>query len=774
MRKIIVPVFATIVTFSSVYVVAESNNNSNKTKVYEEVLRKYNDDLEKYNTSKLDYDNKLREFNKKQKEYEEAKLKYEADLKKYKDEITAYEKQVAEWDDSVKKDAEKRAEYERKLTSYKKLKEVWDVRKKQYDEARAVYDDAMSKYERAMSEYDKKVKYRLELIKRNKELDEQENERRKIDYEKKKQEVEKESKKPGRFSSDVSNSLLFTHEPDAKVHVDIGPNAALAMISDDSIKGFWGANHLKMTSSKLSDGSLVTNKLQDKVLMEWNPNVKSRGHDGLRWVDSYAVIAKKNQPFKVTYTNIQNSTYDGRKISKIEYIYEAIETGSDSDTMALNIAKDPTTSVWIYGNPGSTTHRTRVKVTPIFYDDQGRKIVPTVEKPILLGMGSMNAGFSTLATDSVWNFYGEDVFEKINGYKYDRGLYLEKKFQEHYGVAWADRNKNGFYDTIKSEWENGLRGKYWSSWDVFLKDYQEKRNSYLAEKYGANRYEWKSQYREIVYNLTNGEFIPLNNSYVAKHEDGYYSDKSVDNYPVAWDNPTSPEQYLGAGIISVTKDNFSMEFGATTPQQQKFALNTSVADYYITTKPKLELQKTPEPPLPDKPVPPSVTPPKEIDNEPPKPPEFIGNNIPKPRYMGPKEPTPPTPFTLVPPVAPSPVNPPIDAVPSDPPIVDIPEFNGGVVPNDPPVHDKPEYNGGVPPIDPPVLEIPEFKGGVVPLDPPIVEKPEIPIPKEPKPEPKPEPKLLPKTGSELGNELMYGLGVVTIGGIVLRKRKSNK
>lgn len=585
----------------------------------------------------------------------------------------------------------------------------------------------MANYNKAVAEYQKALKDRTDTIERNKQLDAEENKKRKEAYEAALRQQEIDARKPGRFSSDVKNALAFTHEPNAKVQIDIGNGGALALIKSRDVgwKFNWNAYNRDLSSDKLDDATLKRLKLDTHVFKHWDPNIISPDEvGGGKDVDTYTILAKKNTPFKVTYTNIQNSTYDGRKISKIEYIYEVLETGSDSDLMQVNVAKDPTISVWVRGTNGSPNHRTRVKLTPIFYDNNGKKIIPTKEKPMFLGMGSMNAGYQTLDQRNGWFYDGKDLFSELMGFPYDRYLYMQNKFYEKYKVKWADRNKDGFFTKVKSEWDT-VSKQYWNDWDKVTAPFNEKLKTYMKTKFGNDESLWPSQYREIVYKLNNGTFIRLNDSRVASHPDGYYSDTNVDAIH-NWDNPASPTQFFGAGVIHVAGDNFSMEFGSTTPKQQRFALNTIVADFYIAAKPVLELQKTPEPPLPKAPVRPNVVSPHDPGRE-PTPPTYNPRDIPKPNYTGPKEPTPPAPFTLTPPVPPKPVTPPTGAVPNNPPKVEIPEWNGGVPPIDPPVVEIPEWNGGVPPLDPPTVDIPEYNEpiGKVPNDPPVVEIPEF-------------------------------------------------
>ena len=666
------------------------------------------DDIDAYNEAKAKYDRELSIYNQKQDKYQEDLRQFEKDKKAYEDAIVKYQNDLSDYEENKVSFETKKQEYEAKLIEYRKLKSEWDVTKGIFDEDKKQYDDAMAVYDKALSDYKQKIKDRIDTIARNKQLDEEENNRRKEAYEALLRQQEIDAKKPGRFSSDFKNALAFTHEPNANVNIDIGTGGAVALVKavDGDWRFNWNSFSQILSSDKLDDATLKKNKLDTRVFKQWDPTITTDDATSPSdVVPTYTVLAKKNTPFKVTYTNIQNSKYDGRKITKIEYIYEVLETGSDSDLMQLNIAKDPTISVWLRGANGSTTHVTRVKLTPIFYDDEGHKIVPTEEKPMFLGMGSMNAHYATLDDRSSWFIDGKDLFLELMGLRYDKYEYVHNKFYEKYGVKWDDRYKNGFYNTVKSEWEGDLERKHFNEWDELVKSFNGKKNQYMISKYGNDHSKYPSQYREIVYKLTNGKFIKLNDSRVDKHPDGYYSDTSVDLVSGGWDDPKSKIQYVGAGVIQITGDNFSMEFGSTTPKQQRFALNTIVADMYIAEKPKLELQKTPEPPLPSELTRPNVDEPVDPGEAPPVPPKFNEEPPEKPTYRGPEKPEPPAVPEITPPTPPTPVTPFEVAVPLDPPIHEKPEYKGGAVPLDPPVHEKPEYKipyvKPIPPVVPP-------------------------------------------------------------------------
>ena len=744
-----------------IYNEIEKENNK-RVAEYEDALKDYNESVAKYEADKAVYEKAVSDNKELTAKYEADKAAYEKAKLDHALKLTQYQLEKDEYEKAKK-------EYEDKLAKYNEIKAEWEIRENDFKTKKKEYDDAQAQYKRDVDEYNKKLKERDEQIKRNKQADELENQRRTLEFERKKKEIEEESNKPGRFTTTVGNSLVFTHEPNAKVSIDVGQSGALAMLKDIN----WESIRNKLSSDKINHEELIKNKIDKNIIPYWDESIIGKEYDGKKFVDSYPIIAKKNQPFKVTYTNLTNSTYDGHKIAKIEYIYEVLETGNDTDTMLVSVAKDPTISVWIRGK-ATAGIPTKVKLTPIFYDDNGQKIIPTTEKPLFLGMGSMNAGWLNLGKPGMQD--GKNLFKELMGIAYDRGAYTDSKFESKYGFPWKDRYEHGYQNTPDNQMNKDFK-TYWDSWDEFMKQWDQKLKNYMIDKYGVDQIQWRSEYREIVYKLTNGDFLSLNNSYVSNHSDGYYSDKSIDNIR-SWDDPSSPTQYIGAGIMRVTKDDFSFEFGATTSANQRFALNTTVADYYIYVKPKLELQKTPEPPFPDRPNEPTIPEPKN-DNPPlPQKPSFVERKFEEPKYSGP---TPPKQPKLKEPKIPTPPN-------EKPKVVEKikrekpkePEYKGPIPPKQPELK---EPKAPTPPNEKPKVvekikrekpKKPEYKGPTPPI-PPI--KPELRTPTPPTEIcevefPNVEKQTLPRTGSE-SNVGISVVGLLTALGsfFILTKRK---
>lgn len=618
---------------------AETTKYELDKKAYEAELKAYNESVAKYEADKAEYDRAVlankeltTKYEADKAAYEKAKAEYDKVLSTNKETLTKYERDLSEYN-------KQKAEADKVKAEYEKLKAAWDAKKAQYEKDKTAYDKAQTDYNMAKADYDAKLAtYNTKLAEYNKQVksneaaDKIENDKRRAEYNEKLKKFEEESKKPGRFASEEKNYLIFVKEPNAKISIEVkdtGDTGALAMLKYTQKDGsFWKLNHKKLSSDQLSDEALAKNNLTDKIIKRWDETVTGyREYGKDPHITTYPVIAKKDRPFTVTYTNLENTTYDKKKVTRIDYEYTVLETGSSVDTMQISPAYDPTISVSIYGDFRKHGYSTRVRMKPTLYLEDGTKVIPTKEKPVMFAVSSMNTGWHGYSDNSYYFADNKDMFKEFYGKSGVYDEYLNDEFKKLYNVdletaskpggLLSDPSKRQEWNTKKAE----LKTAYVKDEEEYKKDGFKKVKDYMTNKYGSNVNTWPSTYREIVYAIHNASFIKLNESFVYKHDDGFYADKTLDEInsgnPV-WDNQESPYKYKGAGVIKVTEDGFYLEFGATVPFTQLFGINTAIVDEYIDVKPKLELVETPKPTPPTRPVePPKVEKPvKPV--EPPK------------------------------------------------------------------------------------------------------------------------------------------------------------
>lgn len=521
--------------------------------------------------------------------------------------------------------------------------------------------------------------------------------------------------------------MIFGKEPNAKISIEVkdtGDTGALAMIKDTSKDyRFWQLNHKKLSSDQLSDKALAENKLTDNIVKHFDENVTGyREYGNDPHIKTYPVIAKKGRPFTVTYTNLENTTYDNKKVTRIDYEYTVLDTGSSVDTMQISPAYDPTISVSIYGNFRIHGYKTRVRMKPTLYLEDGTKVIPTKEKPIMFAVSSMNTAWHDYSWSGRYFVDNKDMFKEFYGKSGVYEEYYNDEFKKLYNVDLETASKPGglLSDPAKRQEWNTKKAELEKVLVEDEEDYKKygykKVKDYMIDKYGPDVHKWPSTYREIVYKIHNGSFIKVNESFVDKHDDGIYADKvldDIDSTTPGWDNQESPLKYMGAGIVKVTDEDFYLEFGATVPIAQLFGLNTAIVDESIVVKPKLELVTTPNPEKPTAPVEPKLLELKEptpVENQPKEPNKFDKEKPVEPKVTPPTEPTPPKQPELADQTPPTPPG-------EKPKVVEKIKYEKPT---------KPEYEGPKPPVPPVKPDLKEPTPPTKPVEPPKEEKPTLP------------------------------------------------
>ena len=322
--------------------------------------------------------------------------------------------------------------------------------------------------------------------------------KRKAEYNEKLSEFEKLAKKPGRFVSEEKNYLIFVKEPNAKIHVEVndtGDTGALAMLKYTNKDGwFWKWHNKQLSSDQLTDEALAKNKLTDNVIKRWDETVTGyREYGADPHITTYPVIAKKDRPFTVTYTNLENTTYDKKKVTRIDYEYTVLETGSSVDTMQVSPVYDPAISVSIYGDYQKHGYSTRVRMKPTLYLEDGTKVIPTKEKPIMFAVSSLNTGWDDYS-ESRWHYAdGKNMFTELMGLPISVDEYLRDEFKKIYHVDFETAWKPGGLMSDKEkaeEWKakrKELVATHKAAEDEYVKDGYKKVNDYMIAKYGTDK-----------------------------------------------------------------------------------------------------------------------------------------------------------------------------------------------------------------------------------------------------------------------------------------------
>ena len=400
---------------------------------YEAAMKQYEADLAAIKKAKEDNDA----------DYQAKLAAYQAELARVQkanaDAKTAYEKAVEE---NTAKNAALQAENE-------EIKQRNAAAKTDYEAKLAKYEADLAKYKKELAEYPAKLQaYEAEQAKIKAAM------------------ALAESKKneDGNLSRPSAQSLIFKSEPNAELSLTTtgefvsytGMEAAVKNTAEFANKLFQ-LDNFKVTD--IQNANYQTNKQESFGTVgkysEYNSNVTS-GKGPTEWS---SVLLKRGQSATATYTNLQGTYYQGKKVSKIVYTY-TLDPSSKfrNDKAWLGIFKDPTMGVFASAYTGNTEDATSlfVKTEFQFYDEDGQII--NFDKA-LMSVASLNreANSIEMAKDYTGNFIkisGSSVGEK-NGQIYATE---SENFKKGVGGSRFTMYKNSQPD---SGWDNADAPNSW-------------------------------------------------------------------------------------------------------------------------------------------------------------------------------------------------------------------------------------------------------------------------------------------------------------------------
>ena len=309
--------------------------------------------------------------------YEAAMKKYEADLAEvkqanaanetdYQTKLAAYQTELAR---VQKANADAKAAYEKAVEDNKAknaaLQAENDEIKQRNAAAKAEYEVKVAKYEADLAKYKKDfAAYTAALA-----------------------EAESKKKQDGYLSEPRSQSLNFKSEPNAIRTIDSSVHQYGQQELDALVKS-WGISPTNPDRKKSTAYSYF---------------------NAINSNNTYAkLVLEKDKPVDVTYTGLKNSSFNGKKISKVVYTYTLKETGfNDGTKMTMFASSDPTVTAWYNDYFTSTNINVKVK----FYDEEGQLMNLTGG---LVNFSSLNRGNGSGAIDkdaieSVRNFNGRYI-----------------------------------------------------------------------------------------------------------------------------------------------------------------------------------------------------------------------------------------------------------------------------------------------------------------------------------------------------------------------------
>ena len=278
---------------------------------------------EKVFTNKADYDKHVSEQIKiledaiaRQGSVDTTNFKAKEALEKYNAELKAYNEQM---------DARKKAIAE------------YPTKKKDYEGKSATYEAEKKAYEAKLAEY-------------NKALDE----------------ATKNAKKDGYLSQPESQDLIFKREPNAKLSVS-GNTIYL-----DAADAVGGMGVINASAGRHIAAGHQRNTIQWQTVN--NPGAVGGGSGESGQTQATVLGLEQGKTTTVTYDGLQNSTFKGRKISKVVYDYTLESSPSNDNTVTAVVYQDPTITIYFGTNRDKQSVDTKIRMKATFYYEDGSKV----------------------------------------------------------------------------------------------------------------------------------------------------------------------------------------------------------------------------------------------------------------------------------------------------------------------------------------------------------------------------------------------------------------
>lgn len=304
------------------------------------------------------------------------------------------------------------AELQQKQQLEQSIKQYEDIKKQSKDE----YDAKVNKYNQDVAAYNQA----------------------KQEWDAKKAELEAKKTEEGQLTETLAQNLIFKDEPNAEVTIS------------GNFQGYW-----KRSDNRYgNDYGILDYKPENGDTLEqaWNGGYAMWSASGAGGTFlGYPVVLKQGDSITATYTNLQNSSYAGKKISKIEYTI----TSNQTQPHSVFVLKNPALGLWTYNTKEGNIAQTNL--TMKFYDEDGNLIEFDENHPALVNIGSLNSG--TTAS-------GFRYAEKVNNYNFrfvpiNGSLIKESANHEIYAVDEDTDNPTNYKGWGRMQWDTQGNPNMW-------------------------------------------------------------------------------------------------------------------------------------------------------------------------------------------------------------------------------------------------------------------------------------------------------------------------
>ena len=403
---------------------------------YEKDMAAHKAEVERINSAnaaaKADYDAKLAQYQKDladvQKANTEAQASYEAAKEAYDKELAAIQKANADNDADyqakldaynaelarVKKDnADAKAAYEKALAENtaknNEIKAENEAIKQRNAQAKADYAAKLLKYQSALAKYQK------DLADYPRKLQEYKDEQAAIKAAL--AELQNHKNEDGNLTEPSAQNLVYDSEPNAQLSLTTNGKMLKASAVDEA----FSHDSAQYSKKILQPDNLNVSYLQQADDVASSMELYGNFGDKAGWTTTVgnstevkfaSVLLERGQSVTATYTNLEKSYYNGKKISKVvfKYTLDSDSKFKNVDKAWLGIFTDPTLGVFASAYTGVAEKDTSIFIKNefTFYDEDGK---PIDFDNALLSVASLNREHNSI--EMAKDYTG--TFVKISG-----------------------------------------------------------------------------------------------------------------------------------------------------------------------------------------------------------------------------------------------------------------------------------------------------------------------------------------------------------------------
>ena len=269
-----------------------------------------------------------------------------------------YDKHVSEQIKALEDAIKRQASAGDVASKDKEALEKYNAELKAYNEQMAARQKAIAEYSTKKKEAEgKSAKYKEELKAYEAKL---------AEYNKALDEATKNAKKDGYLSQPESQDLIFKREPNAKLSVS-GNTIYL-----DAADAVGGMGVINASAGRHIAAGHQRNTIQWQTVN--NPGAVGGGSGESGQTQATVLGLEQGKTTTVTYDGLQNSTFKGRKISKVVYDYTLESSPSNDNTVTAVVYQDPTITIYFGTNRDKQGVDTKIRMKATFYYEDGSKV----------------------------------------------------------------------------------------------------------------------------------------------------------------------------------------------------------------------------------------------------------------------------------------------------------------------------------------------------------------------------------------------------------------